>query len=65
MKINCENIVRCANRSCYNNCDGYYCTRTVIALNAEGKCALYRPNHLATTKQNDEISLPKLIPLTK
>jgi hypothetical protein len=39
MKIKCENVVRCGNRNCVHNTDGYYCKNTVISLDASGVCA--------------------------
>lgn len=39
MKIKCENVVRCGNRNCIHNTEGYYCRNTVISLDASGICA--------------------------
>lgn len=59
MKVKCENLVRCANRDCYNNCDGYYCTRTVITIGADGKCTLFRPQ---IKVKSTPVSTSKLVP---
>ena len=37
MKIKCKNVVRCGNYNCCHNDDGYYCAKSVIALDASGK----------------------------
>ena len=51
MKVNCENIVRCGNYNCYYNSDSYCCSGIVVALDANGKCALVRPKTIkAETK---------------
>ena len=42
-KMDYDTILRCANTNCYHNRDGYNCTCAVIALNNEGRCALYKP----------------------
>ena len=42
-KMEFDAILRCANASCSHNRDGYFCMRSVIALNGAGQCALYRP----------------------
>ena len=39
MKIKCENVVRCGNRNCIHNIDGYYCRNIVISLDTSGACA--------------------------
>lgn len=41
MKVKCENVVVCGNYKCELNLDGA-CIRTVIALDADGKCSLFR-----------------------
>jgi hypothetical protein len=41
-KIEFDSILRCANVNCTHNRDGYNCTCCVIALNADGQCALVR-----------------------
>jgi hypothetical protein len=41
MKIKCENVVACGNYKCELNLDGA-CIRTVIALDADGKCVLFK-----------------------
>ena len=56
MKIKCENVVVCGNYKCELNLDGA-CIRTVIALDADGKCSLYRQ------KERTERTAPN--PVTK
>ena len=46
MKIKCENVVVCGNYKCELNLDGA-CIRTVIALDADGKCSLFRQKEKA------------------
>lgn len=41
MKIKCENVVVCGNYKCTLNQDGS-CVRTVVALDAMGKCNMAR-----------------------
>jgi hypothetical protein len=43
MKIKCENVVACGNYKCTRNCGGS-CIETVVALNADGKCVLFKPS---------------------
>lgn len=51
MKVSCENIVRCGNYNCYYNRDSYCCSGIVVALDANGKCAMVRPKTIkAETK---------------
>ena len=51
MKVKCENVVRCGNYNCCHNCYGRYCSEVVVALDADGKCALMRPKTIkAETK---------------
>ena len=42
MKMKCENIVTCGNYNCELNCEGA-CIRTVVALDGDGKCIMYKP----------------------
>jgi hypothetical protein len=42
MKMKCENIVTCGNYNCALNYDGA-CIRTVVALDNDGKCVMYKP----------------------
>lgn len=49
MKIKCENVVVCGNYKCGLNLDGA-CIHTVIALDADGKCAMRKPNNRAVEK---------------
>ena len=51
MKVKCENVVRCGNRNCIHNTDGYYCRNTVISLDASGVCAFRnsKPEYKNTT----------------
>ena len=43
MKVKCQNIVSCGNyQCCFNSYSS--CIQTVISLNAEGKCALFKQN---------------------
>ena len=42
MKIKCENVIVCGNYNCAWNCDGR-CGQDVVALDANGKCALAKP----------------------
>ena len=42
MKIKCENVIVCGNYGCAWNCDGR-CGQDVVALDANGKCALVKP----------------------
>lgn len=42
MKIKCENVIVCGNYNCAWNCDGR-CGQDVVALDANGKCALVKP----------------------
>jgi hypothetical protein len=44
MKMKCENIVTCGNYNCGLNYDGA-CIRTVIALDSDGKCVMYKPKN--------------------
>ena len=55
MKIKCENVVVCGNYKCMLNLDGA-CIRTVIALDADGKCTLFRQT------EKTEKSAPNPIP---
>ena len=50
MKIKCENVVRCGNRNCIHNVDGYYCRNIVISLDTSGVCAFRnsKPEKLKT-----------------
>lgn len=41
MKLKTEHIVRCGNKDCIHNSNGYACNNIVVALDATGKCALY------------------------
>ena len=47
MKMKCENIVTCGNYNCELNYDGA-CIRTVVALDGNGKCAMYKPKDRPT-----------------
>ena len=49
MKIKCENVVRCGNYSCCHNSEGYYCAKSVVALDATGKCAFIKPKAYVKT----------------
>ena len=41
MKVKCQNVVSCGNyQCCYNSYSS--CVHTVVSLNAEGKCALFK-----------------------
>jgi hypothetical protein len=40
MKINCENVVRCANTECIHNNDGYSCRHIIVAIGSDCRCAL-------------------------
>ena len=52
MKMICENIVTCGNYNCALNYDGA-CIRTVVALDGDGKCVIYKPKTKpAETKTN-------------
>ena len=42
MKMKCEKIVTCSNYNCTMNYDGA-CYRTVVALDSDGKCVMYKP----------------------
>jgi hypothetical protein len=44
MKMKCENIVTCGNYNCGLNCEGA-CIRTVVALDGDGKCVMYKPKN--------------------
>lgn len=56
MKIKCENVVVCGNYKCDLNIDGA-CIRTVIALDANGKCSLFR--------QEEKVEKPAPKPISK
>ena len=43
MNIKCENVLKCSNYNCVHNLAGYECSHVVVALDANGKCALIRP----------------------
>lgn len=43
MKVKCQNIVSCGNYQCCFNSYSF-CVHTVVSLNAEGKCALFKQN---------------------
>ena len=49
MKIKCENVVRCGNYNCCHNDGGYYCAKSVIALDVSGKCAFIKPREYVKT----------------
>lgn len=52
MKMKCENIVTCGNYNCALNFNGA-CIHTVVALNGDGKCVMYKPKaELTETKSN-------------
>lgn len=42
MKVACDRVIVCGNYKCGYNDNGH-CTKVVIALDGEGKCALMRP----------------------
>lgn len=44
MKIKCENLVVCGAYACACNDNGY-CAKAAVALDAEGKCVLFRPKY--------------------
>ena len=46
MKIKCENVVICGNYNCAWNCD-CRCGHDVVSLDANGKCALEKPEVMA------------------
>ncbi len=52
MKIKCENVVRCGNYNCCHNTDGYYCVKSVIALDSSGKCAFAKPKDIITRNED-------------
>ncbi len=60
MKVKCENVVVCGNYKCELNVDGA-CVRTVIALDADGKCSLFRQKEKAVKAEK---SAPNPIPKT-
>ena len=53
MKIKCENVVVCGNYKCELNFDGG-CIHTVVALDGDGKCVMYKPKSEANPISNDD-----------
>jgi hypothetical protein len=47
MKIKCENVIVCGNYNCAWNCCGS-CGQNVVAMDANGKCALEKPKDRPT-----------------
>ena len=41
MKLKTEHTVRCGNKGCIHNSNGYICNNIVVVLDTTGKCALY------------------------
>ena len=58
MKIKCENVVRCGNRNCIHNTNGYYCQNIVISLDAFGVCAFRNSKASAPTVCNTATKPP-------
>lgn len=62
MKVNCENVVRCANTECIHNLNGYSCRHIIVAIGSDGRCALCKskdrpkpkPKHEDTTVNFDK-----------
>ena len=57
-KIEFDSILRCANVNCTHNRDGCNCTCVVIALNADGRCALVRPRNKSIPEVRTITKLP-------
>lgn len=57
-KMEFDTILRCANSNCCHNRDGYNCTCIVIALRADGKCALCKPNNKSASEVRTFTKLP-------
>lgn len=56
MKLKTEHIVRCGNKDCIHNNNGYVCNITIVALDVTGKCALYNSR---TRKVSSSSSQPE------
>jgi hypothetical protein len=54
MKVNCENVVRCANTDCDHNLNGYSCFHIVVAIGSDGRCALCKPKDRPTQDKSNK-----------
>ena len=56
MKLKTEHTVRCGNKDCIHNSNGYVCNNVIVALDTAGKCALYNSR---TKKVSSSSSQPE------